>query len=630
MLGRLGKLGQESTAIYHELLETSGLGSGSSGNIARTLIGRLDAYSRLHEIEAENLHLKETAQTFLSWLSATCKSQVNKKAAKSAKTKKGKLTSKNSKLDLQLTSGILSGLGMLTRDADTKYAEAQFEDPCFHRKLRDREDQAGAPMSNCAINDIAAFVTSNLHAKSCAAVEKWLQESFPPGSGSPKLVPLEVAVALLTSFMEVTDVTVVVSSLIATWVPRLSQQVGNPELWRLLFSVHDGDRDSLQEVVSSCTLTWSRSHKQACSAWALEQAKMDDPSEANMDWGRLTLYFASMSEQPLTCSTLAETKTNSCGWATSKELVLQLTRIGVLGLRRGVSFEPDDWPPSFALVFSLAQHGKNQLRAVCEGVLQGIGHKEASCDLLRLCLLRLYLVFPQWMDIGSASTRTALISAAGKYADNWTAWQPSLEGKIQDHISALHKGEAKVVKVLTKLSRKHPLLILRELPEIARLLKQDATMNVENLERKGIITGTNMNGQRNVRFHRKTVKFSVCHWGYSFLEPLWIVWLDILSSIPKEVLFTLGLEVGLKDVLGVYLQLLSVQLQLMSVKKAERLKEKVAGVFATFKEANRAGWMGWLNSRLDGSEVRHVLMSYSFVTPQEVRECDGSMTKKQK
>ena len=194
--------------------------------------------------------------------------------------------------------------------------------------------------------------------------------------------------------------------------------------------------------------------------------------------------------------------------------------------------------------------------------------------------------------------------------------------KIDDLLREFHTGDSKVLKSLTEFSRKEPLLMLRKLPRMSSILEASATMSNNGSVRdvKGVITGQILAGPRDVRFHGRLVKLSITHWGFSFLEPLWIGMLDVFSSMPCEVLFTCGLKVGLLEFLGVYLQLMSVQLQLLSANKADRLKGKLTEAFAAFRQYNASGWKNWLRCKLSDSEVRHVLMSCNFISPQEASE----------
>lgn len=96
--------------------------------------------------------------------------------------------------------------------------------------------------------------------------------------------------------------------------------------------------------------------------------------------------------------------------------------------------------------------------------------------------------------------------------------------------------------------------------------------------------------------------------------------LDVVLLVHQEVLFTCGPSTGLLDFLTVYLELVSVQLQLRTADKAARLKSKLATLFTAFKQANAQAWSGWLSREVGELEIRHMLMSVDFITPTEAVE----------
>jgi hypothetical protein len=116
----------------------------------------------------------------------------------------------------------------------------------------------------------------------------------------------------------------------------------------------------------------------------------------------------------------------------------------------------------------------------------------------------------------------------------------------------------------------------------------------------------------------KSVKVTVRHWGYSFSESLWLSLLDILKSIPREVLFSCGAYMGLGDFLGVYAKLLFIQCQLQS--NPSRVKSKFADVLDEFKSSDFKGWESWLALKqpelLSLGSTRNILISCSLITPE--------------
>ena len=241
-------------------------------------------------------------------------------------------------------------------------------------------------------------------------------------------------------------------------------------------------------------------------------------------------------------------------------------------------------------------------------------------EVFDVLLLRLYLNFPQWMDLGSSESRNVLMRASESFSSSWTNWLSSFDDHIDDLLQSVLTGETKSVKQLADLSRKQPLLIIRKLPIISAILSDDARA-YSPYNRKGFLVAENLSGKRDVTFHGKMSKINILHWGCSYTEPVWASFLDILSSMPPEVLFTCGVKAGLLELLTIYVQLLSVQLQLLSADKTLRLKTKLVEAFTAFKQINGGSWTEWLVADVGDSPMRYLLASCGFISRQEALDC---------
>ena len=96
-------------------------------------------------------------------------------------------------------------------------------------------------------------------------------------------------------------------------------------------------------------------------------------------------------------------------------------------------------------------------------------------------------------------------------------------------------------------------------------------------------------------------------------------------AVPREVLFSCGLKMGLLKFLGVFLRLIFIQSELRSSNKLDRLKEKLSEFFDAFKTTNPEGWDKWLGDRTDHGitslgTTRNVLMSCGFISREEALE----------
>ena len=96
---------------------------------------------------------------------------------------------------------------------------------------------------------------------------------------------------------------------------------------------------------------------------------------------------------------------------------------------------------------------------------------------------------------------------------------------------------------------------------------------------------------------------------------------DFATLVPKEVLFGCGLQMGLLDLLGVYMRLMFVQSELRTNEKIPRLKNKLSEFFGALKAANNKAWDDWLASSISDlsslGTTRNVLMICDFISHQQ-------------
>lgn len=635
-LGRLGDSAENKDELYSKLLAPSAASEwdvarvGRQSEIFRKLLWRLSAYLWRYSGLSASEH-SNTSKTFLVWLSDVCKKNPAKVKTEKAKAIAGPILSSMSSIS-SLLATIQNNSILPVSDAGINNGEAgmdeltQFED--LRRPILDIDVNGDTERSfilKCFENDRFNLLDEWLDgfAGKVSADEFRLLE--PDTSRST-----ELAVELLNIYMSLDPAQDGATAIVLKWIPSLSRSTGKPELWEVLF------RDVSSNLLARCLSSWSMLHVSQCREWIMALA---DDNTAGLDYRKVALFLISTSEQP---SSQIEVFSESppaplqSEWAKSKEFVTSATTVAIKSLIQ--SREPleralcrrNSLPSGLTLMLLIARCGKKQLRSVCDLILQQLTSpdlEEACCINLGVVFLRLYLCFPHWMDLGSAAARTVLMNASERQVHIWADWRSSFDEKIDGMIDALGSGGLNATKSLVDLSRKQPLLILRSLPKISALLVSDATIVCDDRrERRGVITGVNLSGNREIMLRGKLVKVVFPHWGYSFAEPLWMAWLDVLLAMPHEVLFTCGTRVGLLQVFEVYLELLSVQLQLMTAHKAARLKLKIEDVFVLFRQFSSEGWSEWLGSTIGEIEVRHILLTCNFITPQEAidnRRTDG-------
>jgi hypothetical protein len=295
--------------------------------------------------------------------------------------------------------------------------------------------------------------------------------------------------------------------------------------------------------------------------------------------------------------------------------------IAIKGTKEPCNFDVNDpvnLPDWLLMLLLLSRTGQQAMMQVCEMILAAIDQEQDAQVRSRLesAILRLYTYFPKRMKLGNPRLRGVLVESTK--SGHWLSWSSSLDVELNAMLSGLKDNPSKrIIQALMDLSKSHPLLVLRKLPTMLQLLENDACVPKHRNVRCRVY-GENPLGPLTATIAGKPIKIMIRHWGYSFSESLWISLLDVVTAVPKEVLFNCGLRMGLREFLGVYAKLLFIQSQLQS--NPARVKSKFSDMLNEFKSTDRKGWEAWLESKqLDLPSLdttRNVLMSCSLIGPE--------------
>jgi hypothetical protein len=404
------------------------------------------------------------------------------------------------------------------------------------------------------------------------------------------------------------------TTVLHTWFPLLTRNIGKPELWRLLFQVSSeafdlpGRRDCL---LWKCMELWTDSHMEKCQEWILFQAS-SDKSGSLYDFGKFALFLTASSGQSSVVELITATQENrQSSWARTNEFVVAATSIALQSLLGEPPTEsllalvrrPHVRPPGLSLLILLSKVGKKQFRSVCGIMLSELSDpvKKEGHATIEVILLRLYLLFPHWMDLGAAVARQALVYAAQNNLDVWSHWTCYWDDRFDGWLEALaQQGEFGCSKALIELSRKQPLLILRKLPKISTLLSADASPGVGPVRNavlpphKILFASTRKN---------RSVKVSLRLWGDSFGERLWLLFLDVVQAMPPEVLYMI--VPPWETFLMVYLELLSSTGSLTG-----RLKSRIGDVCGAYRQHNLKQWQKFSMRWDEWDDIRSIIESF--------------------
>jgi hypothetical protein len=501
----------------------------------------------------------------------------------------------------------------------------------FHEYLFNANEAFSCPRT---IEDALPLIQKCMEGE-ITQLENWLNQIFSVNEDEVNSTPdrslflIEVCIEMLSVYQCLQHPHGGATAVTVKWIPQLSCRTGAPALWKLLFLRNTSWSQSItaSSLLSACLSRWSVQHVIQCRDWILHSS-LDEKDK--IDYSLVSLFLISTSEQPspsIELFTRFSSVPDETDWASTKEFVVTATQIAVLSLKQSSNISDQSISrrnglhPFTSLIFLVAKCGKRQLRTVSDTILQELAKCESAMELskLEIVFLHLYLRHPHWMDLGSASARNTLLHAAENHAETWTNWRSSLDDRLEDLLDGVVENDLKVSRQLSELSRKHPLLILRKLPAMTSLLEDEARSDKDDVsDRRYRIVGQDIiRGKLQAVYNGSILNVSVQHWGYSFTEPLWLSLLDVVFSLPHEVLFNCGPKVGLFPFLEAYIFLISIQIQLSSASKITRLKEKISELLAAFQKNNTKGWRYWLGTCVGTSEIRHLLMSCDFITPQE-------------
>jgi len=629
MIDRLGKLGdkaEDRDLVFKELLMPSVTNQWAAvyprnrKELARKLVGRLSAYLHLNEAPLEQI-----SSSFLEWLSEECSLQMKPKRPRAGK--------RSAKADqsvlgplLNTSSGghIISTIGDLEL-VDDDVPELTVGSPVALEPFRATDSRELIAINNALDSGAAlAFVEKCYTGNRSEELGAWMDcivQDRDLADAKVKSEPSLDNVTLCTSLLTVLfdndrHEKSWFTSAVLHWVPTLSELKGRPELWTLLFSSHPDTQVAAELLRDRCALVWCQPHAQECQQWMLSNHDgLDAPS--------ILRFLIATSRQPSihAHSFISSTTPAEGYWGTSESGLKAGVMIAVQGATEPCSFGVDDpinLPDWLVVLLLLARTGQQSMMRVCEMLLGAMEKEQDQQILSRLqsAILRLYTYFPKRMKLGNPRLRGVLIE--GAKSGRWLSWRSSLDAQLDDMLYSLKSNPSKrIIQALMDLSKSHPLLVLRKIPAMTQLLEDDACVP-KHSNARGRIYGENLLGSLGATISGKPVKVTVRHWGYSFTESLWISLLDVLMSIPKEVLFSCGSHMGLGEFLGVYAKLLFIQCQLQS--NPARVKSKFSDMINEFKSTDPKGWESWLASKQPAlpslDHMRNVLMSCSLIAPE--------------
>lgn len=433
------------------------------------------------------------------------------------------------------------------------------------------------------------------------------------------------------------------------WIPKLTRQNGGFALWKLLFTSHHSGTTAQEDIdtilFSSCIQVWAKEHIQSCQTWVLSELITNNlKDDENISLAKLVKFFVLTSDQLSLHRHSFLSENNFCSkpvFASSQNNANATISLALKCAQR--SYDNNDetsqysnrnmLPDWLTLILLIAKCNKKCCSLVTKQILSSLvkakdqeGKRSSSCrtNYLHATLLRIYVYFPSLIGLGDATLRKELLHAAAIFAHDFVQWRCPIDDQVNEMLNNLSQyPHQRLVQSIVDLSKKHPLIIVKQLKQFLQILNEDGKCTFGNNNN----INNNINGNVNQvqmqvvekrgRVHADdgkvalakidvisptttTVKVKVRYWGNSFTEPIWISILDILLSLPNEVLFasSCSFELGLFDLLCVYLKLIVIQKVMKSEQNTTRIRSKMASLIQSFKECNPDKWTLWLSSEI--------------------------------
>lgn len=573
MLRRIDEIGQSSVdtnKAFRGLLSSAAIsqwGITKIGNrhlIKKKLLGRILAYTRTDE---ETHHTLQSS--FVSWLMTECASaEKTKESAPAPSHKDG--------------TSFVKRFGL--KDADVNYTPfADSDGVSWSGEVMSTNANVHFDPSPTACITME-FIQACIRNEKYDVLEKSLNninESLLAGNDSTILVMLKLYPSLKDdkSFVRI----------LLKWIPVLLRTCEDSYIWHTIFvdvvGKYSMPYNDCLTIINCCAMQWPHESILNGQKWiAAQKAAQVRAGHLSM---KLALRFLMLSfERPVNMK-LSEDNMGCLIDLSLECFELENQESRKLQLRpSNPIFERNVLPDWLAFLVSIAAPNPD---LIISQILDRIGEKPQLMSAYQAVILRLYTLHPFTATLTETRLKTALLEGTRGNSKTWLDCRCPLDKQIKAMVSNLvtlpHKN---VLHAAIQLAGQHPLLFMRHLDTIREGLVRDGSgrdSSGQPLMKRGRIQGKTP--ELVAAIEGRAVKVSVVHWGYSFSEPVWSCVLDLLLSIPAEVLFGVGVELGLPEVIYTYSKLFGVHInELCEEANISQLHAKFNRLASSFMNCN--------------------------------------------
>ena len=660
MLERLGKLGDESLdkhKCFSQLMSPSvtsewGMGhSGKRGLLAWKLLGRISAYISTFGDNPSKINAVGgvvfgdiASSSFISWLI----DEFNKKDKNmKSRTKKSSTISSNLKrkdvkrdhlnsqkvLTSVLSNVLTDNISVDTQNStNSKFSEndtlvsIQYHSEKENPKLSHHDDSITFQLLNELVkSESYEIIESTLEGKALTLFSSKSHLNKQKQRDTSTSKSHLIATGLLRSFKDHSGKSQQISAVLLKWVPILTHFLPDSSFFEDLFKsdFQPNHKKVIEVLIIRCIQNWTSETIQSCQIWILTQV-------VNSTLDAYDLHFALSFILQSSGQTPSQKKVSSKAIKPSVfpairsqehakacvDLALECARdenfdnseSEVRGISKCSYTRRNNLPDWLELLVVIGKCGKKYLALLTKTIVEKASqHNIQNTSVFHGTLLRMYVHFPSTMDLSDAKTRSILIHSVKTFSKEWVHWRTSLDRQICLSINCFASNpNQRQHQLLSDLSKRYPLLVVRDLHLFLEMLRKDGNFSKEDKNRGRTNSET-------IPLNAKTpfgvVKIKVVHWGLCFTEQLWISVLDMMDSLPKEVLYSCGINMGLFDLYNLYLTLIGIQIEVGSTQNILRLKSKLSQSLSHFKTSSPSNFDNWMTKNLQGFEKNGTISS---------------------
>lgn len=623
MIERLNKLSDsvsDTAKLYNELISNSavsewGMQKGNRAVIKKRLQGRIASYLRIFRNKAgkEQNELNAIAGcAFVTWL----ESEVSTSAVK----KSDSTTQVYDEIIINLNASALSSPHdesivdleeePLDLSVDTWVAIDGGEIGSTTRQLTD---------DNLSEEHINSIVETGQYKLLDETLEQWMNKAILLSKKDASAV----VKALMNTYVN-SNCDPSLGHVILKFVPQLRNCSHNDNLWQTIFvdmAEKSIDEQYLLSLVYGCVVNWSDQDVAACEKWILTQ---NGPKNV-LSMSLMIKFLVVSSDEKSVHYFYPEDKCESnfvC--VQSKDNVVSTMKIVLQYLEMtssessqiSDSEEKNNLPDWLILTLIMA---KSHQTCIVEVILEEIDCSSKSCaptekQLLKQTklysvILRLYLMFPSTFRLSDPNVKNKLIKAAKLHTKKSLQWRCPLDSPVSELLRNLGTSpHTRLVQSAIDYSKTQPLIVIRHLCVLHERLVTDG-LGQEVCTRVGRV-GTRPPALV-AQIADRAVNVSVVRWGFSYNESIWSSVLDLMMSLPAELLFTCGLETGLIFVLEDYLKLFYAHIiDLGSEDSISQIRPKFVALVLSFRSCNSVAFQNWTKTDISGcGSVQTLLLS---------------------